>query len=65
MSTRIACKLDAPDGLLCRFAEPWSNRVVVGIWLELPSLEAAQKFAKGLKPDCDLVLEIPDPEAKP
>ncbi|HJX66268.1 MAG TPA: hypothetical protein VJ860_20205 [Polyangia bacterium] len=60
MSTRIACKLEAPDGLVVRYMEPWSDKVGVGVWLILPSPEEAKEFAKRLKPGRDLVLEIPD-----
>jgi len=60
MTTRITCKLEAPDGLVCRYMEPWSDKVGVSVWLTLPSPKAAQEFVKRLTPGCDLVLEIPD-----
>jgi hypothetical protein len=60
MSKRIACKLDAPDGLIMLY--DWHDHLHAAVCVEFASLAEAKEFAKGLTPDCDLVLEIPDAE---
>ena len=59
MTTRIDCKLDAPDGLLVR-AHELEDSWLVGVWVKMPNTEAVREFARKLSPECDLVLEIPD-----